>query len=90
MLAKIARDFFVERKVPSPSELVMKWDSLTLHRMVKFGKRASHEAQVMATQLLLQGNRNEANQTASDVTVIQKNLNTVIMAHKMSLNWANN
>ena len=89
-LAKLAQDFFVERNIPSPSELVMKWDSLTLQRMVKFGQRASHEAQVMATQLLLQGNKNEADQTASDVTVIQKNLNSVVIAHKMSMYWKNN
>ncbi len=89
-LAKLARDFFVERNVPSPTELVMKWDALTIQRMLGFGQRASHEAQVMATKLLLQGNKKEADLVAQDVTVIQKNLNSVSMAHKMSINWQMN
>jgi hypothetical protein len=86
-LAKLARDFFTNRTPVKPTEIVMQWDTITIKRMKAFGERASHEAQVMATQCLLRGETKEANEIAQDVTAIQKNLKAVDFALKMVENY---
>lgn len=85
-LANSARAFFYQNEPYTGEEILVNMDLLAMMKLLAFGNRMLGEAQEVATKLLIQGEKLEADAVAKDVSVIAKNLKSLQTAYNLALN----
>lgn len=85
-LADSARAFFYQNEPYTGEEILVHMDLFAMMKLLAFGNRMLGEAQEVATKLLIQGEKLEADAVAKDVSVIAKNLKSLQTAYNLALN----
>lgn len=85
-LADSARAFFYQNEPYTGEEILVNMDLFAMMKLLAFGNRMLSEAQEVATKLLIQGEKLEADAVAKDVSVIAKNLKSLQTAYNLALN----